>query len=185
MIDRDTLSGGGITRRLAVALLVCAVAQSRGEALAQTRGADGRALPRFASLKSDPVNLRTGPGRKYPKAWVFRRAGLPVEILQQHQAWRRVRDSEGADGWVLGALLSRRRTALVLYGQSSNAGSPVYVDLKTAARSDAATVAKLELGALISIKSCDRTWCEATVGTFAGYVPQNVLWGVYPDEVVK
>ena len=80
----------------------------------QSTGASGLALPRFASLKSDRVNLRQGPGTDYPTAWVFRRAGLPVEIVKEFESWREVRDAEGTTGWVLGSMLSGRRTAVVL-----------------------------------------------------------------------
>jgi len=142
-------------------------------------------MPRFVSLKSNPVNLRTGPGRKYPKAWVFRRAGLPVEIIQEQQAWRRVRDSEGASGWILRTLLSRRRTALVLPWEAGKAKQPVFVDLKADPQASAQTLARLEAGTLAAVKSCDRIWCNISVGRFSGYIAQNKLWGVYPDEIVK
>jgi SH3-like domain-containing protein len=69
----------------------------------------GRPLPRFVSLKSDEVNLRSGPGRDYPTQWVYRRAGLPLEVIKEFEGWRQVRDAEGAEGWVLQSLLSGRR----------------------------------------------------------------------------
>ena len=70
-------------------------------------------LPRFASLKTDRVNLREGPSKDHATKWVYQRAGLPVEITAEFEIWRRVRDSEGVEGWVLHSLLSGRRTALV------------------------------------------------------------------------
>jgi SH3-like domain-containing protein len=57
-------------------------------------------VPRFVSLKSDKVNVRRGPSTDQAIVWVFSRAGLPVEIIAESDNWRRVRDSEGADGWV-------------------------------------------------------------------------------------
>ena len=35
-------------------------------------------LPRFASLDSNEINLRAGPGTDYPILWVYQRKGLPV-----------------------------------------------------------------------------------------------------------
>ncbi len=154
-------------------------------ALGQAGGGEGKALPRFVSLKSDPANLRTGPGRKYPKAWVFRRSGLPVEIVQEQGHWRRVRDSEGAEGWILSALLSRRRTALVLPWETRKANGQRFVDLKSSPRNGAATVARLEAGALANVKTCNGRWCRITAGDYSGFVSQKVLWGVYPDEVIN
>jgi SH3-like domain-containing protein len=70
-------------------------------------------VPRFVSLKSDKVNVRKGPSTDQSIVWVFSRAGLPVEVIAESDNWRRVRDSEGADGWVFHSLLSARRTVLV------------------------------------------------------------------------
>ena len=77
----------------------------------------GLPLPRYASLKTDRVNLREGPSKDHATKWVFQRAGLPVEITAEFDIWRKVRDSEGAEGWVLHSLLSGRRTALVGVGK--------------------------------------------------------------------
>jgi len=73
----------------------------------------GLPIPRYVSLKSDHVNVRAGPTKDNDVAWVFTRSGLPVEITAEFENWRRVRDSEGAEGWVYHSLLSGRRTAVV------------------------------------------------------------------------
>lgn len=148
----------------------------------QRKGQSGLALPRFVSLKSNPVNLRTGPGRQYPKAWVFRRAGLPVEIYEEYGNWRRVRDSEGASGWILRTLLSGRRTALVLPWNKAKAGQRTYANLLSRARTSSSPVAKLEAGSLVSIRSCDGRWCSVAVSKYRGFMEQKLLWGVYKDE---
>ena len=70
-------------------------------------------MPRYVSLKSDHVNVRAGPTKDNDVAWVYTRSGLPVEITAEFENWRRVRDSEGAEGWVYHSLLSGRRTAVV------------------------------------------------------------------------
>ena len=43
----------------------------------------GLPLPRYASLKTDRVNLREGPSKDHATKWVFQRAGLPVEITAE------------------------------------------------------------------------------------------------------
>src|SRR5260370_18830512 len=73
----------------------------------------GLPVPRYVSLKSDHVNVRAGPTKDNDVAWVFTRSGLPVEITAEFENCRRVRDSEGAEGWVYHSLLSRRRTAAI------------------------------------------------------------------------
>jgi len=73
----------------------------------------GLPVPRYVSLKSDHVNVRAGPTKDNDVAWVYTRSGLPVEITAEFENWRRVRDSEGAEGWVYHSLLSGKRTAAV------------------------------------------------------------------------
>jgi len=154
------------------------------KAVALKRGPSGLALPRFVSMKSNPVNLRKGPGTEYPKAWIFRRAGLPVEVIQEYNHWRRVRDSEGASGWVLYSLLSGRRTALILPWEVKNGVRAPLTDLRSSARLSSLAVARLEAGTLIAIKSCTKAWCYVSAGAYRGYVQKHLLWGVYPNETV-
>jgi SH3-like domain-containing protein len=143
--------------------------------------------PKFFSLKSNPVNLRKGPGIKYPKVWVFRREGLPVEVLREHGRWRQVRDSDGATGWILRTLISSRRTALVTPWQLKESGKAAkrLTALYSGARSGSRQVAMLEAGTLVSLKSCDGQWCRVSIGRFKGYVRQERLWGVYPREILN
>src|SRR5689334_17453297 len=122
----------------------------------QGLGASGLALPRFASLKSDRVNLRQGPGTDYPTAWVFRRAGLPVEIVKEFESWRQVRDAEGTTGWVLGSMLSGRRTAVVLpWEQKTGQPQPASAALRDDDSASARPLAYVEAGVLANIISCD------------------------------
>ena len=138
-------------------------------------------LPRFVSLKSDRVNVRRGPSTDQAIVWVFSRAGLPVEIIAESENWRRVRDSEGADGWVFHSLLSARRTALVAPWTKGEDSVPLYNSKSTNARA----VAALQAGVLGNILSCDGEWCNVSVEDYSGYVQQEKLWGVYRGEEVK
>jgi SH3-like domain-containing protein len=140
----------------------------------------GLAMPRFVSLKTDRVNVRQGPTRNQEVTFTFQRIGLPVEITAEFENWRRIRDSEGAEGWVMQGLLSGRRTALV---------APWSKDLTVALRSrpDAASapVALLQPGVLASIKGCAAEWCQIAGEGFDGYIEQDRVWGAYPGEAIE
>lgn len=82
-----------------VAYLGLAIAGISPATAASTAGASGLPLPRFVSLKADRVNVRKGPGTDYPIAWVFERAGLPVEVVREYGIWRQIGDSDGSQGW--------------------------------------------------------------------------------------
>src|SRR4029077_21108216 len=79
-----------------------------------TGSVSGLPVPRFVSLKSDRVNVRSGPNKDQEVRWVYTHAGMPVEITAEFENWRRIRDWEGAEGWVYHSLLSGKRTAMVL-----------------------------------------------------------------------
>lgn len=134
-------------------------------------------VPRYVSLKSDRVNLREGPSKEHPTLWIYQRAGLPVEITAEFETWRKIRDSEGTEGWVLHSLLSGRRTALV---------APWKKEPQLLMASDHATpVAKLGPGVIGNLRGCDGKWCRIASKEFDGYIQQENLWGVYPGEKVE
>lgn len=152
---------------------------------AETGASSGLPLPRFVSLKSDEVNLRTGPGKEYPTQWVYRRAGLPVEVLKEFESWRQVRDAEGVTGWVAQALLSGRRTALVLPWEVKADQPRPSVALRDDDSERAAAAAMVEAGVIANLQSCDGQWCYVTVETFRGYIEQGKLWGIYQGESIR
>jgi SH3-like domain-containing protein len=168
--------------RFALSLLAAVCAMAAGEtALADQIGtASGLPVPRYVSLKSDRVNLREGPSKDHRTIWVFQRAGLPVEITAEFEIWRKVRDSEGAEGWVLHSLLSGRRTALVAPWRK---GVDSTLFEKPGAQS--ATIAKLQPNVIANVRSCDGAWCRISVDGFSGYLRQSDLWGVYPNEKIE
>jgi SH3-like domain-containing protein len=137
-------------------------------------------VPRFVSLRADKVHVRNGPSQNHDIRWTFARAGLPVEIIAEFENWRRIRDSDGADGWVHQAMLSGRRTAIV----RANTGAktvPVYQQ----ANGEGRLIAELQPGVVASVKACAKNWCRISGDRFDGYILQTLLWGVYPDEVVE
>jgi SH3-like domain-containing protein len=140
----------------------------------------GLPVPRFVSLKADRINVRSGPNKDQDVRWVYTRAGMPVEITAEFENWRRVRDWEGAEGWVYHSLLSGKRTAIVVPTLKDD-----LVPLYESPDLESAVVAKLQAGVLGSLKSCTGTWCEFAGKNFDGYIRQDRLWGAYPNEKVE
>lgn len=164
-----------------------AAAQSQPAAAAagpQAPGASGLPVPRFVSLKSDRVHARQGPGTDHKVLWVYRRAGLPLEVIREFEGWRQVRDSDGAEGWVLQSLVSGRRTALVMPWEVKG-GQAAQVELLSDDKPGSPPVAIVEAGVIASVRSCDTRWCHVSVGDYRGYIEQKRLWGVYPGETVR
>ena len=170
---------GQLWFRIAAALALLALSALPAAAVG-TGTESGLPVPRFVSLKADKVNVRAGPTREHDVSWVFTRAGLPVEITAEYENWRRIRDSEGSEGWVYHSLLSGRRTALIA-PWAKGEPVPLYV------RPDvgASVAAQLKPGVLSTVKACNGSWCRIFGDGFDGFVEQERLWGVYPNEKLE
>src|ERR1700760_45437 len=121
----------------------------------------GLPVPRYVSLKSDRVNVRIGPTKDNDVAWIYTRSGLPVEITAESENWRRVRDSEGAEGWVYHSLLSGRRTAVVTMKHKDDLAS-----LYDSADQASAVAARLQAGVVTQVKHCGAGWCHVNGNGF-------------------
>jgi len=146
------------------------------------RGQSGLPLPRFVSLKSGRVNSRIGPGVNYAVDWMYLKPGLPMEIIQEYDNWRRVRDPDGAEGWVNQSLLSGRRTAIAAPWQK---GKDAKINLLSDPDANSRTLAIVEPGVIGTIRSCNGEWCEMTFDGHTGWISQSLVWGAYPGELVK
>lgn len=149
---------------------------------ATARGPSGLPLPRFVSLKSGRVNARVGPGVNYAVEWLYLKQGLPMEIIQEYDNWRKVRDSDGAEGWINQSLLSGKRTAIAAPWQR---GKDARIGLLVEPTETAAPVAIVEPGVVGTIKLCNGEWCEMTFDGHTGWISQAKIWGAYPGETIK
>lgn len=141
--------------------------------------ATGLPLPRYVSLRASEVNVRTGPGVRYPVDWVFQRHGLPVEIVAEFDTWRKIRDTEGTEGWVHQSLLSGKRM-LIVTGSATRT-------LRRKPSATARAIAKAEANVVGRLLECPKKsdWCRVHIGGFEGWMKRAAFWGVYPDELVK
>ncbi|MBL8584886.1 MAG: hypothetical protein JNL61_21985 [Rhizobiaceae bacterium] len=152
-----------------------------GAAEAAGRGASGLPLPRFVSLKSGRVNARIGPGVNYPVDWLYLKSGLPMEIIQEYDNWRRVRDSDGAEGWINQGLLSGKRTGMIAPWEKGKKGE---ISLLADPTAGSRAVALIEPGVIGTIKLCNGSWCEMSFAGNEGWISQSLVWGVYPGETI-
>jgi len=148
-----------------------------GPVLAQTKGT-GLPLPRYVSLRATEVNMRTGPGVQYPVEWVYRRQFLPMEVIAEYGTWRKVRDWQGAQGWVHQSMLSGRRTFVVTEKVRTVRRSP---------DTGSGGVARLEPGVIGRVLGCpaESTWCRIEAEGRDGWLRRVELWGVYRHEILK
>jgi SH3-like domain-containing protein len=162
---------------LVIAMAGSSPANAAGEV---PTGPSGLPVPRFVSLKADKVNMHVGPAKTYDVTWVYTRAGLPVEITAEFENWRRIRDGEGSEGWVYHSLLSGRRTGVVMPKAKDE-----LVAIRDKADAAGAVSAQLQAGVLGTVKKCTGSWCRISGNKFDGWIEQDRLWGVYPNEKIE
>ncbi|ETX14080.1 aspartyl-tRNA synthetase [Roseivivax halodurans JCM 10272] len=131
-------------------------------------------LPRFVSMKASEGNVRRGPSLTHRIDWVYMRRDMPLEVTAEYGHWRRVRDRDGAGGWVHYSLLSGVRTVLV---------EEDMLPLYTRPAEGAQVVAKLGLGVIARLGECLEAWCELEAAGHSGWTRKTALWGVAPDEL--
>ena len=131
-------------------------------------------LPRFVSLRSSEVYVRTGPGKKYPVQWIFRKKGIPVEIVLEYDVWRRIKDFDGHEGWVHKSLLSGKRTGFIQ--------SEEQVSVRIKPKQNSKIQAYLEPEVLIDVVECGGAWCRVNAAGYKGWLKQSSIWGVYESE---
>jgi SH3-like domain-containing protein len=156
--------------------LVAPAPQASDQPAAQRLGPETNLpLPRFVSLNVETANIRRGPGVAHRVDWVFKRRGLPLEVIAEHGHWRRVRDVDDAGGWVHHSLLRGARTAVVIAGPDAA--------LRADPAPDARPVARAETGVIGQIDRCLPLWCRFAADGRRGWVQKADLWGVRPEEV--
>jgi len=130
-------------------------------------------VPRFVTLDADEVNVRTGPGVRYPIKFIFNKEYLPVEVIKEFDVWRQIRSRDGDEGWVHKSLLSGKRTVIItghiqtLFKKPDEGTKPVV---------------KLEPGVIANLDHCDNGWCNLKIASYEGWIKRENLWGIYPDE---
>lgn len=136
-------------------------------------GKSGYPVPRYVTLASNTVNVRTGPDGKYPILWIFKKAGLPIKVIAEYKDWRKIIDSEGESGWIWGPLLSSKRNGLIVASPQTLLKEPSEPSLP-------AVIA--EAGVIGKIKKCADGWCQLDVNGFKGWLRQSQFWGTLEGE---
>ncbi len=165
-------------RIIATIVLFSLVALGVSTAVAQARSGSGLPLPRFVTLRSGEVNMRAGPGVRYPVEWVYKKRNLPVEVVAEYDTWRKIRDWQGTQGWVHQGMLSGKRSIIVTGDLRTLRNEP-----KTSSDPNA----RLEEGVIARLLECPSgtTWCKIEADGYKGWLRKAEFWGVYSSESVE
>ena len=135
----------------------------------------GLPVPRFASLRAGKAYMRAGPGKEYPVTWMFVRPGTPLEVVAEWNVWRKVRDSDGTEGWMDRAMLHTDRTIQITKQTRELRARP---DLSSP------IVLRAEPGVVMRVTMCADRWCRVEGQGRSGYLLREHGFGVYPGEQI-
>ena len=133
-----------------------------------------KSLPRFATVKSNHVNARTGPGVGYPIEWVFISRGEPIKITAEFEQWRKVEDINGPVGWIHSSILSPKRAVIITCKDQ-------HILLKSPQK-NSNIVAKLENGLRCNLDTIEHKWCKLKCKGYKGWVEVSYVWGISKSE---
>ncbi len=134
----------------------------------------------YASLKKDEVNLRAGPGERFPILWIYQERGYPVKVLDKYDIWRQVQEPDGSVGWVHKNMLSDRRTALIQEEGSLTSKPDI----------TAKQIAFVEPGTIAHIIRCpaENKYCLLSFNyqdkDIQGWFPRQAFWGIEIAEEI-
>ncbi len=122
---------------------------------------------RFLMLKNDKVNVRYGPGFKYPIKFIYKKRFLPVKVIDNKENFRRIIDHKNNSGWIHVSQLKKVNSLIVsedtiLFSKASKFSKPL---------------AKLEKGKLLIVKKCQENWCKVSDENYLGWINTNNAWG--------
>ena len=134
----------------------------------------GYKLPRFVSLKSDNVNLRVGPSENYPIKLKYITQNFPVEIIDEYDVWRQVRDLNDKVGWIHKSLLKGDRYIIIKSKNNVKYNLHNYPNGKK--------IGLIKKNNIVELKKCLKDWCLIKHKKIKGWILKKHLWGVYTDE---
>lgn len=157
-------------------LLILAAAPSFAEIEASILNPSGLAVPRYVSLKYNEINVRVGPGKRYPIRFVYKREHLPVQIIEEFAHWRKIIDFEGSTGWVHKGAIDGKRTAIIMDKMQNLYAKP-----------DATSTNLMRAGKLVigTLHACEPDWCQIEIQGRKGWIRKSDIWGASREEVFK
>ena len=130
-------------------------------------------IPRFVSLKSNEINMRVGPSINYPINIKYVKKNLPIEIIDEFELWRKVRDHKNNIGWIKKGLLKGDR--YILTGIKNN-------NVVIFNRPSGREIGIIKKNNILKLEVCLPDWCYISHQNIQGWSSKENIWGIYKDE---
>lgn len=131
------------------------------------------AFAEMLSVKGDNINIRSGPGLKYPAKWEYS-SGFPVKVIQKKGSWIKIRDFESDTGWIHRSLLADKPRMII----KANKNVDKNVNIRSGPSTKTKIVGKAYYGVVFSTLERKPGWTKVEHNSgLVGWVSSSLLWG--------
>ena len=127
--------------------------------------------PKYASLKKNKTYLRYNASFQAPISHIYNKKGLPILIINEHDNWKKIKDSNGIEGWMHKSMISNRKTFINLKKQNLIK----FLDEKNL------IIAIIDPQVVGKIIKCEKIYCRVKVNKYKGWLKKEFLWGIKKD----
>lgn len=122
----------------------------------------------YGHLKSNEVNLRSGPNKDFPLLITYKMKNMPIHVIDKYDNWYKVIDKDGDKGWVIANLISDRSKTVItlqdqlLFSNHNKEAYPIY---------------RVEKNVVFKLHKCKKTRCKVSKQDITGWLNKETIWG--------
>ncbi len=122
----------------------------------------------FMMLKYSKVNVRFGPSRDYPVKFIYKKAFLPVKVIDKKENFRKIIDHKKNSGWIHISQLKKSNSFIILSDKILFKKSTI----------NSKPLVNLHSGRLLLVKKCKKKWCKVSTDKYTGWIKTNDVFGI-------
>ena len=122
----------------------------------------------FMMLKYSKVNVRFGPSRDYPVKFIYKKAFLPVKVIDKKENFRKTIDHRKNSGWIHISQLKKSNSFIILSDKILFEKSTI----------NSKPLINLQSGRLLLVKKCKKKWCKVSTDKYTGWIETNDIFGI-------
>jgi SH3-like domain-containing protein len=129
--------------------------------------AAGPVMAKMVAVKNENVNMRSGPSTKNKVLWKLGK-GFPLKVLRRSGSWYKVRDFEGATGWIHRSVVNSSGHMIVKKRK---------INIRSRPTTRSRVVAKANYGVVFKTLKKTKNWVKVQHSDLTGWISRNLLWG--------
>ncbi len=122
----------------------------------------------FMMLKYSKVNVRFGPSRDYPVKFIYKKAFLPIKVIDKKENFRKIIDHKKNSGWIHISQLKKSKSLIIQSDRILFEGST----------KNSKPIVNLQSGRLLLVKKCKKSWCKVSTDQYIGWIQTGNIFGI-------